>query len=144
MRTRGRGKKKEKFADVINGRPLTEFAAIKWTFSHSATWETARGRRRRFVNCETEMVNRRNSYSIFPTVCGRRISHRKWKETNQQTSMLPGPAVPGCCLVSFRFLWAILRPHPVQTSNFICLLFVWTVRYRDILVWTKSSSQLMR
>ena len=30
--------------------------------------------------------------------------HRKGRETKQQPSMLPGPAVSGCCLVSFRFL----------------------------------------
>ena len=29
------------------------------------------------------------------------MSHRKSKETKQQPSMLPGPAVPGCCLVYF-------------------------------------------
>ena len=39
------------------------------------------------------------------------ISHRKWKETKQQPNMLPGPAVLGCCLVSFHFLWAI---HPIR------------------------------
>ena len=38
------------------------------------------------------------------TACGHRMAHRKWKETKQQPSMLPGPAVPGCCLVSFHFL----------------------------------------
>ena len=27
--------------------------------------------------------------------------------------MLPGPAVPGCSLVSFHFLWAILCPQAV-------------------------------
>ena len=36
-----------------------------------------------------------------------------WKETKQQPSMLPSPAVPGCCLVSFHILWAILWPHTV-------------------------------
>ena len=30
--------------------------------------------------------------------------HRKWRETKQQPSMLPGPAVPGCCFVSFHFV----------------------------------------
>ena len=38
------------------------------------------------------------------TDCGHRMAHRKWKETKQLPSMLPGPAVPGCCLVSFYFL----------------------------------------
>ena len=28
--------------------------------------------------------------------------------------MLPGPAVPGSCLVSFHFLWAILCPQTVR------------------------------
>ena len=37
------------------------------------------------------------------------MAHRKWKESKQQPSMLPGPAVRGCCLISFHFLWAI-RP----------------------------------
>ena len=32
------------------------------------------------------------------------ISHRKRRETKQQPSMLPGPAVPGCCFVSFCFM----------------------------------------
>ena len=39
------------------------------------------------------------------------MAHRKWKESKQQPSMLPGPAVPGCCLISFYFLWAI---HPIR------------------------------
>ena len=38
-------------------------------------------------------------------------------ETKQQPSMLPGPAVSGCCFVSFHFLWAILWPHPVLHSS---------------------------
>ena len=43
-----------------------------------------------------------------------RMTHRKWKEFKQQPSMLPGSAVPGCCLVSFYFLWAILNASTVQ------------------------------
>ena len=39
------------------------------------------------------------------------MSHRKWKETKHEPSMLPGPAKPGCCLISFNFLWAI---HPIR------------------------------
>ena len=49
------------------------------------------------------------------------MAHRKWKETNQQTSMLPGPAVPGCNLVSFNFLWAILCPQAVFDTPCITL-----------------------
>ena len=51
------------------------------------------------------------------TVCSHRMAHRKWKETKQQPRMMPGPAVPGCCLVSFHFLWAILWQHAVQWSG---------------------------
>ena len=48
--------------------------------------------------------------------------HRKWRETKQNPSMFPGPAVPGCCLVSFCFLCDIHSIHSVQfaahvTSN---------------------------
>ena len=42
------------------------------------------------------------------------MAHRKWKETKQLPSLLPGPAVPGSCLVSFHFLWAILCPQAVH------------------------------
>ena len=42
------------------------------------------------------------------TVLVLRMAHRKWKETKQLPSMLPGPAVPGCCLVCFHIMWAIL------------------------------------
>ena len=31
--------------------------------------------------------------------------------------MLPGPVLPGCSLVSFHFLWAILCPQAVGVSN---------------------------
>ena len=49
----------------------------------------------------------------YITVCGHSMADRKWKETKQQTSMLPGTTVPGCSLVSFHFLWAILCPQAV-------------------------------
>ena len=45
------------------------------------------------------------------------MANRKWRETKQQPSMLPGPAVPGCCLVSFHFLWAILCPQAVSEKS---------------------------
>ena len=45
------------------------------------------------------------------------MAHRKWKEIKQQPSMLLGPAVPGCCLVSFHFLWVILSTSTVQGDN---------------------------
>ena len=41
------------------------------------------------------------------------MTNRKWKEIKQQPSMLPGPAVPGSCLVSFYFWWAI---HPIRPA----------------------------
>ena len=43
----------------------------------------------------------------------------KWKEIKQQPNMLPGPAVPGSCLVSFHFLWAILSTSTVYQ------IFLW-------------------
>ena len=46
------------------------------------------------------------------------MAHRKWKETKLQPSMLPGSAVPGSCLVSLHFLWAILCPQAVLYINF--------------------------
>ena len=50
----------------------------------------------------------------FITGCGRRMAHRKWKETKQQ----PGTAGPGnilgCCLVSLHFLCDVLSIRPVQ------------------------------
>ena len=52
------------------------------------------------------------------TACGHRMAHRKWIETKQQPSMLPGPAVPGCSLVYFHFLWAILCPQAVHDFLF--------------------------
>ena len=51
------------------------------------------------------------------TACGHRTAHRKWKETKQQPRLLPGPAVPGSCLVSFHFLWAILCPQAVHPGK---------------------------
>ena len=47
------------------------------------------------------------------TVLVLRITHRKWKKIKQQTSMLPGPAVPGSSLVSLHILWAILSTRTV-------------------------------
>ena len=41
------------------------------------------------------------------------MSHYKCRETKQQPSMLPGPAVPGCCLVSFCSLCDIHSIHSV-------------------------------
>ena len=41
------------------------------------------------------------------------MSHRKRRETKQQPSMLPGPAVPFCCLVSFCFWCDIHSIHSV-------------------------------
>ena len=42
------------------------------------------------------------------------LPHRKWKETKQQPIMLPGPAVPGCCLVSFHFMCHIHHSRTVR------------------------------
>ena len=48
------------------------------------------------------------------TVLVLRMAHRKWKETKQQPSMLPVLAVPGCCLISFHIMWAILSTSTVR------------------------------
>ena len=45
------------------------------------------------------------------------MAHKKWKEIKQQPSMLPVPAVPGSCLVSFHILWAILSTSTVQMMD---------------------------
>ena len=55
------------------------------------------------------------------TACGHRMAHRKWNETKQLPSMLPGPPVPGCSLNSFHFLWAILCPQAVYVRLFLNL-----------------------
>ena len=49
-----------------------------------------------------------------PTLRVDSLPHRKWKEIKQQPSMLPGPAVPGCCLISFYFLWGKLSTLTVH------------------------------
>ena len=53
-------------------------------------------------------------FTFGTTVLLLRMAHRKWKESKQQPSMLPGPAVPGSCLVSFHILWAILSTSTVH------------------------------
>ena len=53
----------------------------------------------------------RKSYSAVLVL---RMAYRRWRETKQLPSMLPGSAVPGCYLVSFHFLWAILSTSTVQ------------------------------
>ena len=52
--------------------------------------------------------------SVNITVLVLKMAHRKWKEFKQQPSTLPGPAVPGGCLVSFHILWAILSTSTVN------------------------------
>ena len=39
------------------------------------------------------------------------MPHRKRSETKQQPNMLPGQGVPGCCLVSYRFLCDMYTEH---------------------------------
>ena len=39
---------------------------------------------------------------------------QEMEKNKQQPSMLPGPAVPGSCLASFHFLWAIHPIRPVE------------------------------
>ena len=53
-------------------------------------------------------------HSQWTTACGHRMAYRKWKESKQQPSMLPDPAVPGCCLLSFHILWGKLSTRTVD------------------------------
>ena len=67
------------------------------------------------------------------------MAHRKWEENKLQPSLLPGPAVPGCSLLSFHVLWAILCPQALsQGVNSIDIRFyiITTSIY-----WKLSSSQ---
>ena len=61
------------------------------------------------------------------TVLVHRMAHRKCKETKQLPSMLPGSAVPGCCLLSFHILWAILSTRTVYL-DYIFTCPIWVVR----------------
>ena len=45
------------------------------------------------------------------------MAHRKWKYIKQQPSMLPGPAVPGYCLVSLHFRWGKLSTRTVHVIH---------------------------
>ena len=51
------------------------------------------------------------------------MSHRKWKEAKQEPCMLPGPAVPGCYLILFHFLWAIHPIRPVRLCEIKVVLY---------------------
>ena len=57
---------------------------------------------------------------IVTTVLVLRMAHRQLKEIKQQPSMLLVLALPGSCLVSFHFLWAILSTstvYPLSTVS---------------------------
>ena len=47
------------------------------------------------------------------------MSHRKRRGNKQQPSMLPLPAGPGCCLVSFHFLCDIHYIQSVAVTNLL-------------------------
>ena len=64
------------------------------------------------------------NYELFCTGWMEWMSHRKWRETKQQPIMLPGPAVPGCCLVSFCFPCDIHCIHSVGVGNFN-IYYIW-------------------
>ena len=84
------------------------------TDSHGQAGESSlndSGATARATNSSIENRNMQRPY--VQTVLVLRMAHRKWKEIKQQPGMLPGPAVPGCCLVSFHILWAILSTSTV-------------------------------
>ena len=72
---------------------------------------------------------------FFYTACGHRMAHRKWKKTKQEPSMFLGPAVPGCNLVSFHFLWAILCLQAVVTLISASTLLRIHIEWKS---WAKS------
>ena len=49
----------------------------------------------------------------YSTVLVLRMAHRIWKETKQQPGTPGTGNMPGCCLVSFHFLWANLSTSTV-------------------------------
>ena len=69
------------------------------------------------------------------------VAHRKWKESKQHPSMLPGPAVPSCCLSSFHFLWAI---HPIRPTPFphVCVSLSLSVLSLLLLLFPSSHSTI--
>ena len=72
---------------------------------------------RHLYACMSQQIALRENQAWVKENCTGRIgwmAHRKWKEIKRQPSILPGPAVPGSCLVSFHFLWAI---HPIRPVN---------------------------
>ena len=88
---------------------------------HARTPKRKEARRSRYITTESELV-------IFPkntTKWMEWMSHGKWRETKQHTSMLPGSAAPGCCLVSFHFLCNMHSIHSVHhCSSIPSLCFV--------------------
>ena len=83
------------------------------------------------------LSSRKNLYSEFDyefeyfTFTGRMgwMANRKWKEIKLQPSMLPGPAVPGSCIASFHFRWAI---HPIRPV-LVLYLFAYSRQNLNIL-----------
>ena len=64
-----------------------------------------------------------------------RMTHGKWRETKQQPSMLPGPAMRGCCLVSFCFLCDIHSIH------FIYFLTGTTISFATLAVGARNKEE---
>ena len=51
---------------------------------------------------------------LCTTVLVLRMAHRIWKETKQEPGTARTGNMPGCCLNTFHFLWAILSTSTVQ------------------------------
>ena len=71
----------------------------------------------------SKLLNGKHNFSFdhySGGVQGEWMSHRKRRETKQQPSMLPGPAVHGCCLVSFPYTVLLTSTastlYPVPTT----------------------------
>ena len=65
---------------------------INGMFAHSEqTQETGEREKEVMFSVDTLVLNSCSTVRVDS------LPHRKWKEMKQQPSMLPGPAVPGCC-----------------------------------------------
>ena len=51
------------------------------------------------------------------------MAHRKWKENKQQPGTAGPGNMPGCCLVSYHFLWAIRPIRPAMVIDLGSLTF---------------------
>ena len=117
--------------------PSPSFHQLQLVLSHPSLYELQ------------DQWNKMHQKGFSSTVLVLRMAHRKRKETKQQPSMLPGPAVLGCCLVYFHILWALLNTSTLHWGPAIRLRNVDALRltycegagqFHDISKLTKHKS----